>query len=275
MTERHYWVRIRKGGRPLGAGFLLTQEFVLTAMHCVRELSSDDCRAELELPDGRLIPGRLCDSVKGADLALIAVDDARSHELPLAPKTDWPRPNTRWRVTYCPPGESTQLSGYVTHEPVDYPSLAGGGFKGVQLTVEQELGTYAGYSGSPVDTDPKRPVVGILMEEQRSREDPNRGSNVLFAASVQHAMDQFPQFRVHRLRDWILAAEPPSSGSASDDSDTAPDWIPAHEADVLLKRLKQWEEGGYITAAEAAEQRRRTLQRLGDLALGGDLDERG
>jgi hypothetical protein len=320
MTERHYWVRIGEDGRHLGAGFLVTRVFVLTAMHCVRGLSSEDARLELELADGRVVPGRLCDSAKEVDLALISVEDAHSHDLPLAPATDWPRPHIRWRGTYCPPGESTQLSGKVTHAPIDYRSAEGGEFKGIQLTVDQLLGDYRGYSGSPVDTDPGasvqprtslrqgRPVVGILMEQQLSREDPDTGSNVLVAASIRHAMELFPHFSIDWLRNGGRVPEPSSSSTRTasaanevarertparevdvllkslkqweeeglitraDVLEAASERTPVHEVDVLLKWLKQWEDEGLITRADATEERRRVLRRLADRVLGGDSD---
>ncbi|MFF4733783.1 serine protease [Streptomyces mirabilis] len=287
MTDRHYWVRISEDGRHLGAGFLVTRVFVLTAMHCLRRVSSEDARLELELADGRVMTGRLCDSAKEVDLALIAVEGAHAHDLPPAPPTDWPRPQVRWSGTYCPPGENTQLSGRVTHAPIDYRSAEGGESKGIQLTVDQLLGDYSGYSGSPVDSDPvragrsdpfergERPVVGILMEQQLSREDPTTGSNVLIAASVRHAMDMFPHFSIDWLRNGGHAPEPPHAVSQEPTEATveATAQRASREADVVLRSLRQWEEAGLITSAEAQEHRRRTLRQLGDWALGGDDDD--
>ncbi|MEU5599723.1 serine protease [Streptomyces sp. NPDC020298] len=287
MTDWHYWVRIRENGRHLGAGFFVTRVFVLTAMHCLRQVSSEDARLEVELADGQVMSGRLCDSVKEVDLALIAIEGAHAFDLPLAPPTDWPRPQVRWSGTYCPPGENTQLSGRVTHAPIDYRSAEGGEFKGIQLTVDQLLGDYSGYSGSPVDTDPvkagrsdpfereERPVVGILMEQQFSREDPTTGSNVLVAASVRHAMDLFPHFSIDWLRNGGRAPEPQRAASqeSSEAAEEAAAQRATREADVVLRSLRRWEEAGLITSAEAQEQRRRTLRQLGDGALGGDGDD--
>ncbi|MGW0423250.1 trypsin-like peptidase domain-containing protein [Streptomyces sp. NPDC003015] len=286
MNGQHYWVRISEDGRHLGAGFLVTRVFVLTAMHCLRHASAD-ARLELELADGQVMTGRLCDTVKPVDLALIAVEGAHAHNLPPASPTDWPRPQVRWRGTYYPPGESTQLSGHVTHAPIDYRSTEGGDFKGIQLTVDQLLGDYSGYSGSPVDTDPdqnsrsdrealeERPVVGILMEQQVSRDDPTVGSNVLVAASVRHAMDLFPHFSIDWLRNGGRAPEPSHavSPALSGAACEATALSTVREADVVLRSLRQWEEAGLITSAEAREHRHRTLRQLGDRALGGDGDD--
>ncbi|MEU6379681.1 trypsin-like peptidase domain-containing protein [Streptomyces sp. NPDC046909] len=275
MTQEHHWVQIREDGRPLGAGFLVTQRYVLTAMHCLRNLSSEDARLELELPEGRVIPGRLCDSIKDGDLALIAVENAHTHNLPQPAETDWPRPNTQWLVTYRPTDESTGLSGSMKHDPINYPSLAGGEFTGFQLTVTEELGTYEGYSGSPVDTDPEQLVVGLLMEEQLSRKGDNNVTNVLYAASIRHAMSRFPKLSVNLQRQWICEPKPLSHGRNATTNASEISLAPVREADEVLKALKQWEEGGYITSAEAAEQRRWMLQKLGDRAMGGDSGGRG
>ncbi|WP_217205446.1 trypsin-like peptidase domain-containing protein [Streptomyces sp. AC550_RSS872] len=264
MTGGDYWVRISEGGRPLGAGFLLAPVYVLTAMHCLRGADTEYGRLELELADGRVMAGRLCDSVKENDLALIHIDDAHQYDLPLPP-VDWPRPHVRWRSTYCPSDEQTKLSGRVSHAPILYRSVEGGEFAGLQLTVEQGLGDYSGYSGSPVDTGPA--VVGILMEQQYSREDPSKGSEVLVAASVRHAMDLFPHFGMESLRNGGQAPEEPCEPTGQAGGRNV-----VRDVEVVLKALRQWEEAGYITQEEAQEQRGRTLRKFGDRALGGDPD---
>ncbi|WP_167532650.1 S1 family peptidase [Streptomyces alboniger] len=86
-----YWVRIHEGESHLGAGFLLTRSFVLTALHVVSGASGDDVRLDLHLPDGKRVPGRLCDRIEESDLALVAVLDAHAYDLPPAPPTDRPR----------------------------------------------------------------------------------------------------------------------------------------------------------------------------------------
>ncbi|GAA2097501.1 hypothetical protein GCM10009801_67920 [Streptomyces albiaxialis] len=265
-----YWVHIHEGDRYLGAGFLLTRGFVLTALHCLRSLPSDQALLRLELADGQSVSGRVCDAVEEADLALIAVRNAHAYAatLPQAPATDAPRADVRWNCRYVPPNEDagTRLSGTVTHAPVDHRCLAGGVVPALQLRVEQALGSFAGYSGGPVETrteDEAGPVVGILLEEKLNRLDPAQGSNVLFAATVRHAVERFPQFAVGHLRAVVTdpapdperpAAGSPPSGHASALSGVAD----------LLTSLRQWEESGLITAAEAEKTRGRALKRLAD-----------
>ncbi|MER5257977.1 MULTISPECIES: hypothetical protein [unclassified Streptomyces] len=263
MTGAHYWVRISEDGRSLGAGLLLTRVYVLTAMHCLRAVRVQYGRLDLELADGRTLTGRLCDSVKAQDLALIHIEDAHQYDLPLAAPVDWPRPNTRWRGTYCPPDEQTQLSGHVSHAPITYRSVEGGEFTGMQLSVEQLLGDYSGYSGSPVDTEPA--VIGILMEQAAGREDPSRGAEVLVGASVRHAMELFPHFSTESLRgggrETCEAGPEPTVRTGSED------------VAAVLRSLRQWEDEGLILPDEAREQRRHLLRGFGERALGGESDD--
>ncbi|WP_369275658.1 serine protease [Streptomyces sp. R11] len=285
MREQHYWVRICEGERCLGAGFLITRAFVLTALHCLRWRSPGNMRFDLELPDGRRLAGQVCEEIKDADLALIAVEDAESHGLPPAAPTDWPRPEVSWRGTYCPPSEETRLSGRVTHEPLDYRNAADGVFKAVQLTVEQQLGSYDGYSGSPVDTagvdarheqhgeKAQRPVVGILMEERLDRADASRVSNVLIAASLLHAMGRFTQFSISHLRHQVSLPEPRRSAASGtqlvDEERAAQDLT---STDLYLRQLRRWEEEGVLSQVEAAEERRWALRSLRRRLAGGPAD---
>jgi hypothetical protein len=288
--EHPYWVHIEEGRRHLGAGVLITRGFVLTALHCLRTLSATDARVDLILPDERRVTGRVCDSIKEADLALIAVENAHAHGLPPAPPADWPRPQVRWKGSYRPPREHTRLSGTVTHAPIRYRNAAGGEFVGLELVVDQLLGDFSGYSGSPVNAEPhetgeprasgERPwrVVGILMEQELGRAD-SSGCNVLYAASLRHAMDLFPHFDVARLVKEAtgvpLSIPEPISPSAEESDGKAQVGLlgPTADADAILKALRQWEEGGEITAREAADHRGRVLRKLGDQLLGGDRGE--
>ncbi|MFJ2008556.1 S1 family peptidase [Streptomyces chartreusis] len=287
MRETQYWVRICEGERCLGAGFLITRAFVLTALHCLRWRSAGNSRFDLELPDGRRLAGQLCEEIKDADLALIAVEDAESHGLAPAAPTDWPRPEVGWRGTYCPPSEETRLSGRVTHETVDYRNAADGVFKAVQLTVDQQLGTYDGYSGSPVDTagaqarheqhgqTAPRPVVGILMEERLDRADASRVSNVLIAASVLHAMDRFTQFSIGHLRNQVSVPEshrpapPAAQAQQGDEEHTTPSLT---STDLYLRQLQRWEEEGVLSQEEATEERRWALRLLRRRLAQGPVD---
>ncbi|MDJ1137099.1 trypsin-like peptidase domain-containing protein [Streptomyces iconiensis] len=320
--SRGHWVHMYQADTYLGAGFLITRGFVLTALHCLRGLSHDDATLALELPDGRRVRGRKCDAVKERDLALVTIEDAHAHGLPAAPRTDTARPAVAWYCRYRPPHETAQLSGQVTHAPVDHRCVEGGELEAMQLQVDQILGSFAGYSGGPVEAgerhagegegeggagtvpgtdtrtglsgdpggDPapapgagdgagdgsgdERPVVGILLEQQLNRQDATLGSNVLFAATVRYAMELFPHFGVEHLRALVSAPRPGPSRSAADVPPQRSQLAGVENdqlisgANSLLVSLRQWEESGLITAADAEENRSRTLKRLTDKLLG-------
>ncbi|MET9913454.1 serine protease [Streptomyces sp. NPDC006476] len=269
MSITSYWVQIDQGDLHLGAGFLVTRGFVLTALHCVEGVSSYDAQLDLQLADGQRVPGRLCDRIEDADLALVAVVNAHAYNLPIAPPTDRPRQDISWKGSYRPPGEKTRLSGQVTHAPISHQSESGGEFTGLQLTVDQEVHDFAGYSGSPVDIDPaeagsrERPVVGILMEQELSRADGSPDTNVVFAASVLHAIERFPYFDVAHLRTAVTGKQLALPTRKPRQA------VPEGGVEAFLMRLRQLEDDGYITPQEAAEQRARALQTLGDQLLGG------
>ncbi|WP_326686495.1 serine protease [Streptomyces sp. NBC_01795] len=276
MSEQH-WVHLYESDTYLGAGFLITPGFVLTALHCLRGLSSDEAALTLELPDGRRLPGRKCDAVKERGLALVTVEGAHGHRLAAAPRTDTPRPKVAWNCRYRPPQETAHLSGRVTHAPIAHRCVEGGELEVMQLQVDQLLGSFAGYSGGPVEAGEQergeRPVVGILLEQQLNRQDPGAGRNVLFAATVRYAMEVFPHFGVEHLRALVAA---PRSGPARSAADIPPPRARPGNEDILsdagrvLASLRQWEESGLITAADAEEGRGRTLKRVTDLFGGPD-----
>ncbi|WP_137991460.1 trypsin-like peptidase domain-containing protein [Streptomyces vilmorinianum] len=278
------WVRIHEQDVLLGAGLMVTRGFVLTALHCLRYASADDAALSIELSDGRRVPGRLCDAIKDADLALLTVEWAHAQGLPPAPPTDWARPRVRWRGPYRPPGETSRLSGWVTHAPIDHQSLAGGTFTAMQLTVDQLLGDYSGYSGSPVEhaEECEQPsVVGMLMEQQLSRQNADDGTNVLYAATVRGIMERFPHFGTEQLlrraRGETLPDRTPTAAHAVPrarreyEQTPAPQARPAlvEDASDFLRSLRQWEEAGLISAAEAQEQRRLTIEAVRERILGG------
>jgi hypothetical protein len=276
----HSWVRIKEAGTYLGAGFLVTRVYVITAQHCLLDMTSEEARLDLELPDGQVLSGRLCDADESADLALILVEKARSLRLPPAPHTDWPRPGVRWRGTYSPPGENLQLDGVVSHAPISYRRGGDGEegtFTGLQLTVEQDVGNFSGYSGSPVDTDPvevaeERPVVGILLEQIDNRVHPDLGSNVLIAASVRHAMALFPHFGVDWLRTGGQGSNAGPSRPGDERSAEPTSRKAARDTEVVLRSLREWEQTGLISEAEAQEHRGQTLREFRERALGDDED---
>ncbi|MFJ9125844.1 serine protease [Streptomyces sp. NPDC102340] len=270
-----YWVQIDENGLHLGAGVLITRTFVLTALHCLDGSSGDDADLDLHLADGQQVRGRVCDKIADVDLALIAVQDAHAHVLPLAPPTDRPRADVTWRGSYRPPQEKTLLSGRITHAPTVHRSDADGKFTGLQLTVDQLVHDFAGYSGSPVDVDAGehdpggRALVGILMEQELSRADGSPDTNVTFAASLLDAMERFPYFDLSHLRDATTGKPVVLPGPRPPAEVVRPAAPQGRGIDGFLLRLQQLLEDGLITPEDEATRRDRALDALEEQFLGG------
>ncbi|WP_030264822.1 serine protease [Streptomyces violens] len=283
MTRVGYWVDLFQAQRHLGAGFLLTRRFALTALHCLRNLDALDDRVDIALADERRVQGRVCRRAKDADLALIEI--AASHELALqVPAAHVALRGDRWWGPYRPAPGDAQLSGGVDHGALRHTCEGGGAIEALQLTADQHLGDYSGYSGGPVEgTSAERdPVVlGILLEQAMDRQSTeHRAANVLFAATIAEAMRRFDHFDVGHLIDALRPPEeiegmprPPAPAPELRNEDTPP---PQHtEAESLLVTLRRWSERGLIDPTQAAQLRLQVAQRIIDGELGaGGRDER-
>ncbi|QEV16199.1 hypothetical protein [Streptomyces alboniger] len=145
------------------------------------------------------------------------------------------------------------------------------------MTVDQLVHDFGGYSGSPVhavpaDAEPGEwPVVGILMEQELSRADGSRDTNVVFAASVQHAAERFPYFDIAHLRE-VAAGKPMLVPGPRPPAEPHPN-PPAVDIDGYLKKVRQLLEDGLITPEEAARSRERASRVLDAQWLGGASDD--
>ncbi|QLE71168.1 trypsin-like peptidase domain-containing protein [Streptomyces rectiverticillatus] len=298
MPGSGYAVDLYQADRPLGAGFLLTRCFVLTADHCLRYLAVGEEHVSVRLGDGTEVGGRVCRRIEEADLALIEVLEPELVPLTL-PVGDLPRRGDRWRGLHRPSLSDPHLGGHVDADAVDYTCVGGGRIQAMQLVAEQALGDYSGYSGGPVErvttADRGAALLGVLIEQYPDRQAPDRAANVLFAVPLREVMSRFPHFRTDHL---LQALEPPASvaepvgrheeqsaarGSAAPPPVTAPvnDSPGAESAPVsvdmavakgeaLLSALKEWSERGLIDPGQVAGLQVHIAKNVVDLALGGE-----
>ncbi|MFC5148636.1 trypsin-like peptidase domain-containing protein [Streptomyces aureoversilis] len=302
MPGSGYAVDLYQADRPLGAGFLLTRCFVLTADHCLRYLSGDEERVSVRLGDGTAVGGRVCRRIEEADLALIEVLEPELVPLTL-PVGDLPRRGDRWRGLHRPSLSDPHLGGRVDADAVDYTCVGGGRIQAMQLVAEQALGDYSGYSGGPVErvTTAERgaALLGVLIEQYPDRQAPDRAANVLFAVPLREVMSRFPHFRTDHL---LRALEPPSTvaepvgrheeqsatrGAAVPPPVAVPVPVPVNDppgaepapvsvdmavakGEALLSALKEWSERGLIDPGQVAGLQVHIAKNVVDLALGGE-----
>ncbi|MEV0123219.1 trypsin-like peptidase domain-containing protein [Streptomyces sp. NPDC050703] len=225
MKGTGYWVDLYQAQQRLGGGFLLTRRFVLTALHCLRGLAIDES-VGIELADGNRVSGRVCREDKEADLALVEIGAGHQVTLPI-PTADVARDGDRWRGPYRPAAHEARLSGRVSAGSAPYLCVGGATIEALQLTAEQHLGDYSGYSGGPVEgvgnrgTQPPA-VVGILIEQAPDRAAEARAANVLFAATIREAIRRFDHLDVVHLIDVLRPPslddhQEPASGPAHPD----------------------------------------------------------
>jgi hypothetical protein len=185
----------------LGAGFVLTRHYVLTASHCLRSLASDDEHLELSFAGGGVSPGRVRERAAGADLALI--DILKPHEnASTVPHADRAGRGDTWFAPYRPSASDPYLSGDVLNEAIPFQCAAGSEIQALQLSCSQRLGDYAGYSGGPVErrvSDGNSALLGVLLEQYPDRQSAERASDVLFAATIAEALRCFNYLDVEHL----------------------------------------------------------------------------
>lgn len=177
-------------GYDAGVAFALTSSVVVTAWHVIRDLPGLPCY----LPDhGESIPVEEIDKDEQLDVAVLRLGG--SVPAKLAVSKEKLEPYARWRIDTNPLGNDPGLRGKV--EAYDRQMRTEKGYEAhlMQLRVDEGLGDFFGYSGSPVLLDGNGAVLGVLVEQVRWRT-PTIGSrppasNVLFAVPIDAVVKRF------------------------------------------------------------------------------------
>jgi len=179
------------GWVPAGSGFALAEGVVVTANHVVRDQPAIDVL--VQTPAGIELPVAVVTGDPVIDVAVL--------RLPSAPPSSWQTGRAglgvRWTVTSRPRGNDPQLTGSVA--ALDRLIVNKGGHEVVvlQLTVDQPLEEFKGYSGSAVRLESAATtILGVLCEQVRSRlvsgrSEKRPATNVLYAVPMTCVAQRF------------------------------------------------------------------------------------
>ncbi|MFF5083482.1 trypsin-like serine protease [Actinoplanes sp. NPDC000266] len=245
-----YWVELSYDGHVLGGGLLIQRGgVILTAAHCLRTLPAGEDQLYATLGTGLKLKVRV-DEIVDWDLALLVAVDPDECDVP-PPCADACRSSDEWFAPYRPSITDPHLNGHVLSEDCVYGLTGGTEVVALQLGVNQMLGNYSGYSGGPVEADPggRRRLVGVLLEQYPDRTDPDRSSNVLFAARIQQAIQRFRRFDMANL---FPGGVPERPAPPRPDVDAA--------VESRLRKLREWRETEVISSRAAKAIELRILQ---------------
>jgi hypothetical protein len=271
MTTQGYWVEYSKDGKRLGAGFLLTRSYILTALHCLRKMNGDNEDLDVTLATGERVCGRIYSRSQGADLALIYIPT----NCPVnTPYLDRATTGDAWRSPYRPSKSDIYLDGKITDASMIYQCAAGEDIEAVQLECNQSVGDYSGYSGGPVErerSDGRSTVIAILLEQYPDRRpgsgEPERSSNVLFAASLAEAFRRFDCFNTLYLLNAL-------NQSSSDPIDGTPAEVVQRPAETDTSEVSANKTATMCRSGEVTEETARsTLEALRDFKDRGLVSE--
>jgi len=119
VTTGDYWVDIRQGDRRLGAGFILTTCYVLTALHCLDDLDVGNDAVDILIGGTESVSGRVYRRSHEADLALIDIPERDAIQLAV-PNADRAMQGEKWRNPYRPSTRYAEMSGNIDAFPIGY-----------------------------------------------------------------------------------------------------------------------------------------------------------
>lgn len=258
MTSGDYWVDIMQGDRLLGAGFMLTSCYALTALHCLGDLDPGNDTIDILIGGKEKVSGRLHRRSQEADLALIDIPESGAIQL-VIPDPDRAVQGEKWRNPYRPDTSYAEMSGNIDAFPIKYRCEGGDEIEAIQLNCEQSVGDYSGYSGSPVerkDSDKNQFLLGLLIE-QYWEQDPGRGTsqraaNVLFAVTIAEVHQRFDCLQTGHLAKALPSADEISAFAGKAEITAAPAESSISMAKAKLVAIKEWAEGGLLDGVDIA-----------------------
>ncbi|RSM90547.1 hypothetical protein DMH04_03515 [Kibdelosporangium aridum] len=170
--------RVVEGDRVLGSGFALTPLVAVTADHVVR----DKPASALRFADRNVT--RIAHAAD-LDVAVLFLDEPVSTAFPAARA----RVGATWHVSAQPLANDPRLTGAVTDVGRSVVNQGGSPIDLLQLRVDQQLGSYKGYSGSAVLSGGG--VIGVLVEQVMHRVPRGQASNVLYSVPIQEVLTRF------------------------------------------------------------------------------------
>lgn len=172
-------------GRSRGSGFRVGENLILTANHVVASTAAPEFRPLRGDP----VPARVLRSDKKLDVAVLQTNDMHKSPLLWAPAAA----DDRWEVLTQPSPGDPQISGRIVTTDRLIENAKRNPVSVIQLEASTNVGSFGGYSGSPVvaTVNPLH-VLGVLVEQGEWRKAPVKAidgyTNVLYAVPIWAAL---------------------------------------------------------------------------------------